>query len=139
MARKDTQKFIGFWVTPEEYESVKADQQSMDYTNLSKYLRTLVLRKKIPIKKVVVTDRAIRKQVNDISVKISRIGANYNQVVMKINSMAGATRKNGDPVLNTKFLTHQLDRLESISAQMISLQQALLETVNQLDLPAEES
>ena len=46
MARKDTQKFIGFWVTPEEYESVKADQESMDYTNLSKYLRTLVLRKK---------------------------------------------------------------------------------------------
>lgn len=139
MARKDDYKRIDFWVTWEEYESIKADQQGMDYTNLSKYLRALVLRKKIPIKKVVVTDRAIRKQVNDISVKISRIGANYNQVVKKINSMAGATRKNGDPVLNTKFLTHQLDRLESISAQMISLQQALLETVNQLDLPAEES
>lgn len=137
MSRKDDKK-INFWVTQEEYESIKADQQSMDYTNLSKYLRTLVLRKKIPIKKVVVTDRAIRKQINDISIKIGRIGANYNQAIKKINSLAGATRKNGDPVLNTKYLTHQLDRLEGLSSQVIALQQALLETVRQLDLPAEE-
>ena len=51
MARQDKNKRIDFWVTLEEYESIKADQESMDYTNLSKYLRTLVLRKKIPIKK----------------------------------------------------------------------------------------
>jgi hypothetical protein len=137
MSRKDDKK-INFWVTQEEYESIKADQQSMDYTNLSKYLRSLVLRKKIPIKKVVVTDRAIRKQINDISIKIGRIGANYNQAIKKINSLAGATRKNGDPVLNTKYLTHQLDRLERMSSQVITLQQSLIETVNQLDLPAED-
>lgn len=138
MARKDDQKLIGFWVTPEEYESIKADQESMDYTNLSRYLRTLVLRKKIPIKKVVVTDRAIRKQVNDISVKISRIGSNYNQTVKGINARMNATKKNGDPVINTKYLTYQLDKLENLTSQMIELHKKLIETVECLDLPAGE-
>ncbi len=139
MARQDKNKRIDFWVTLEEYESIKADQESMDYTNLSKYLRTLVLRKKIPIKKVVVTERAIRKQINDISTKINRIGSNYNQVVKAVNIRMKAKKKNGDPVINTKYLTYQLDKLETLTSQMIDLHNKLIETVKSLSLPVERS
>lgn len=136
--RAEPEKRITIRFKMSEFQQLQANMEATDYLSYAKFLRELALNKKVTIKKKAITDPAIRKKINELSVRYSRVGSNYNQVVKSINSRMNATKKNGDPVINTKYLTYQLDKLETLTNQMIQLHNQLIETVNRLGLRTEE-
>ena len=120
--------------TEEEEAQLLSDMKSHDYLSISKYIRTLVLGHRIEVKKVKITDRSIRNQINDLSKKISSIGTNYNQVVKRYNSLAGSKRKNGDPVINTKATAFYITKLIDLTKEVLTRQEQIIEAVNQIHL-----
>lgn len=137
MATAESEKktvYIGFRVTESEMERIRADMASIDCLSVSKYIRLLLLRKKITIQKVHITDRSIRNQINDITAKIARIGNNYNQVVKRYNQLSIAKRKNGDPVINSRSMMYYLDKLESLTIELRQKQEEIIEKIEQIKI-----
>jgi hypothetical protein len=126
-----------FRLTPEEEEQVRSDMAAFDYLSMSKYVRTLLLRKYIPVQKVTMTDRSIRNQINDISLKISRIGTNYNQVVKRYNQSCSEKKKNGDPVINTKATMFYIAKLYDMMREVRDLQKQIIEQVSLVQIKNE--
>ena len=120
---------ISIRVTASEKEQIEADARSYDYLNTSKYIRAVLLNKKIDIRKIRVTEPAIRAQVNQISTNITKIGNNYNQVVKKINELSFAKKKNGDPVVNSKYISFYIQKLHNLTLNLKSQHDALLNIV----------
>ena len=102
----------------------------MDYLSYSKYIREVVLRKKVTVQRVTITDRSIRNQINQATAQISRIGNNYNQLVKRINEVSRSKKKNGDPVINSKYLSYYLDKLQTATQKIIEEQKKIIEMVN---------
>lgn len=127
-------KTIFVRVTEDELERLTSDMRSQDYLCMSVYLRDVLLRRKVTVQKYHITDRSIRNQINDISAKISKIGTNYNQLVKKVNELAVSKRKNGDPVINSKFLSYYLDKLQTATTQLLTQHNRLVDQVDLIQL-----
>jgi predicted DNA binding CopG/RHH family protein len=127
-------KTIFVRVTEDELERLTSDMRSQDYLCMSVYLRDVLLRRKVTVQKYHITDRSIRNQINDISAKISKIGTNYNQLVKKVNELAVSKRKNGDPVINSKFLSYYLDKLQTATTQLLAQHNRLVDQVDLIQL-----
>ncbi len=127
-------KIITFRLNMSEYEQLLSNMRSLDYLSKTKYIRACVLNKRHTIKTVKMTDRAIRNQINEISAKLSKIGTNYNQVVKHINTLATAKKKNGDPVINTMFLTYQLNHIEKMTIEIRDIMKEIISQVGNLQL-----
>ena len=132
-------RYVALRLTESEYEQIKADMDSMDYLSFSKYARSLLLHREIPVRKYVYTDKGLRTQINQISKKISKIGANYNQVVKKYNVSCTATKKNGDLLINTKSTIYYMTKLRDLTEELKALQNQLIETVSKIKLEQEET
>ena len=74
----------------------------------------------------------IRNQINEISAKISRIGSNYNQVVRKYNTSCSARKSNGDPVINTRATVFYMERLSTLTEELRTAHNSLVERVSLL-------
>ncbi len=118
-------------LTDSELVELKANAASNDYLSISKYIRTVVLGRRIPIRKVTVTDRATRNQINKLTAEISKIGVNINQVVKKLNMISTATKRNGDPVINTRQLVYYIRALSNRVENVIEKQEAIINTVSE--------
>lgn len=112
-------KFVGVWYTTSEYEQLTADMSSVNCLSVSKYIRMRTLNQQIKVQKFTYTDRALKKQINDLSKKISRIGNNINQFVKHYNGLAKSSRKNGDPVINTKATIFYIEKLRKELQELI--------------------
>lgn len=121
-------------LTEDELRQLDSDMRSQDYLCMSVYLRDVLLRRKVTVQKYRITDRSIRNQINDISTKISKIGTNYNQIVKKVNELATSKRKNGDPVINSKFLSYYLDKLQTATSQLLVQHNRLIDQVDLIQL-----
>ena len=121
-------------LTEDELRQLDSDMRSQDYLCMSVYLRDVLLRRKVTVQKYRITDRSIRNQINDISTKISKIGTNYNQIVKKVNELATSKRKNGDPVINSKFLSYYLDKLQAATSQLLVQHNRLIDQVDLIQL-----
>ena len=96
-----------FRVTEEEEIQIRRDMANADYLSMSKYFRDMILKRKITLEKVTMTDRTMRNQINDLSAKIERIGVNYNQVV----SLYHQQSRSGSAGLNTRSLDGKMTEL----------------------------
>lgn len=119
-----------FRLTEDEEAKVRADMASLDYLSVSKYIRSLLLRRYVPVQMVRITDRSIRNQINEISSKLSRIGTNFNQVVMKYNQSCSARKKNGDPVISSKATMFYFVKLYDLMTEVRREHEALIEQVS---------
>lgn len=126
-------------LTDSELAELKANAANNDFLSLSKYIRTVVLGRRIPIKKVTVTDRATRNQINTLTAEISKIGININQFVKKLNTLAAAKKRNGDPVINTRQLSYYVRELSTRVESVIDKQNDIIETVSKAHPDKENS
>ena len=118
-----------FRVTEKEEIQIRRDMANADYLSMSKYFRDMILRRKITLEKVTVTDRAVRNQINGLSAKIERIGVNYNQAVRALHGALNARGKDGEPRVKAKTAAYYLSQLASLSDEIIRRQEEIIDRV----------
>ncbi len=118
-----------FRVTDKEEIQIRRDMANADYLSMSKYFRDMILRRKITLEKVTVTDRAVRNQINGLSAKIERIGVNYNQAVRALHGALNARGKDGEPRVKAKAAAYYLSQLASLSDEIIRRQEEIIDRV----------
>ena len=118
-----------FRVTEKEEIQIRRDMANADYLSMSKYFRDMILRRKITLEKVTVTDRAVRNQINGLSAKIERIGVNYNQAVRALHGALNARGKDGEPRVKAKAAAYYLSQLASLSDEIIRRQEEIIDRV----------
>lgn len=112
-----------------EFMQIEADMEALNYKSYTKYIKAMTLSKtirKYP-KTGKITDRQKRDQVNAITKEINKIGNNINQYVTRINTLAAAKKKNGDPAINTRYLTYYVQKLDAPIQKIIELQEKIIE------------
>lgn len=126
--------FVGVRYTRSEYEQLKADMSSISCLSVSKYIRIRTLNQQIKVHKFAYTDKALHKQINDLSKKISVIGNNINQVVKRYHTSCNSVRKNGDPVINTKATVYYFNKLLDEIQKLKENQMQIINTVSRIEI-----
>lgn len=90
-----------------------------DYLSTSKYIRAKTLDGHFRIrKKIVLTDRNLRNQINNLTAKIERIGVDYNQATKRFNTLSKAKRLDGTPVINARAANYYLKKLYALTKDL---------------------
>ena len=113
-----------FRVTEKEEIQIRRDMSNADYLSMSKYFRDMILKRKVTLEKVHITDRTTRNQINDLSAKIERIGVNYNQAVRALHGALNAK------VVKGKAAAYYLSLLASLSDEIIKRQEEIIDRVS---------
>lgn len=117
-----------FRVTEKEEIQIRRDMSNADYLSMSKYFRDMILKRKVTLEKVQITDRTTRNQINDLSAKIERIGVNYNQAVRALHGALNAK------VVKGKAAAYYLSLLASLSDEIIKRQEEIIDRVSGMAL-----
>lgn len=117
-----------FRVTEKEEIQIRRDMANEDYLSMSKYFRDMILKRKVTLEKVQITDRTTRNQINDLSAKIERIGVNYNQAVRALHGALNAK------VVKGKAAAYYLSLLASLSDEIIKRQEEIIDRVSGMAL-----
>lgn len=117
-----------FRVTEKEEIQIRRDMANADYLSMSKYFRDMILKRKVTLEKVQITDRTTRNQINDLSAKIERIGVNYNQAVRALHGALNAK------VVKGKAAAYYLSQLASLSDEIIKRQEEIIDRVSGMAL-----
>ena len=117
-----------FRVTEKEEIQIRRDMANADYLSMSKYFRDMILKRKVTLEKVQITDRTTRNQINDLSAKIERIGVNYNQAVRALHGALNAK------VVKGKAAAYYLSLLASLSDEIIKRQEEIIDRVSGMAL-----
>ncbi len=117
-----------FRVTEKEEIQIRRDMANADYLSMSKYFRDMILKRKVTLEKVQITDRTTRNQINDLSVKIERIGVNYNHAVRALHGALNAK------VVKGKAAAYYLSLLASLSDEIIKRQEEIIDRVSGMAL-----
>ena len=115
-----------FRVTEMEDIQIRRDMANADYLSMSKYFRHMILKQKITVEKVAVTDRTIRNQINNLSAQIERIGVNYNQAVRALHGALNANRVKG------RAAAYFLNLLATLSEEIIQKQNEIIDCVSKI-------
>lgn len=127
--RENRERYVNIRMTESEYADLKALVENNGYLSVSRYIRDTLFCRKIPVAKVVVTDRSLRNQINRLTTEITKIGNNINQSVKKLNSLSNAKRKNGDPVINMKSVLYFYNDVKKHVDSVVKRQEQILEIV----------
>ena len=117
-----------FRVTEKEEIQIRRDMANADYLSMSKYFRDMILKRKVTLERVQITDRTTRNQINDLSAKIERIGVNYNQAVRALHGALNAK------VVKGKAAAYYLSLLASLSDEIIKRQEEIIDRVSGMAL-----
>lgn len=122
--------FHGLRLTEEEEILLRSRMESASYKSVSRYMRDAALGRDIIVpRKIRMTDRGLRDQLNAVNTQLQRIGVNYNQVVATVNALAKRTDAKGNPVMNSASLELKLDRLYKITLKIPTLMQTAIDVV----------
>ena len=120
--------------TEKQYAQLRMQMENVDFLSVSKYIRARVLDERIPIhRKLVLTDRNLRNQINRLSTTITRIGTDYNQVTRRVNALMKMKNPDGSAVVNPRSTAFFLSRLHKETLQIKLLMEQVIETVGKLD------
>jgi len=127
-------RFVGLRFTEKEFVQLQAQMANADYLSLSKYLRDKALDRQIQINKnVVLTDRNLRNQINNITATISKIGVDYNQATKKFHTLSKMKRPDGSPVINVRAANFYLISLQKMTRDLNKAMDQVIEIVSRLD------
>ena len=120
--------------TEKEYIQLKAQMVNVDYLSAARYIRAKVLDRQIEIRKnVVLTDRELRNQINNLTAKLERIGVDYNQATRTFHSLNKKTRPDGSPVINARAANYYLRKLYSLTQDVKEEVDKLVDMVDRLE------
>lgn len=120
--------------TDKEYLQLKAQMANDDYLSTSKYIRVKTLDGHFRIrKKIVLTDRNLRNQINNLTAKIERIGVDYNQATKRFNTLSKAKRLDGTPVINARAANYYLKKLYALTKDLKEEVDHLVDMVDRIN------
>ena len=120
--------------TDKEYAQLKAKMANNDYLSASKYIRARTLDEFIRIKKkIVLTDKNLRNQINNLTAKIERIGVDYNQATKRFNTLAKSRRQDGSPVINARAANYYLKKLYALTKDLKGEVDTLIDIVERVN------
>lgn len=137
--KQNREKRYTIRLTPDEEDKMLADMRSFDYLSAAKYIRDCVLNKRVTVRKYKMTDKAIRNQINLLTEQVKRIGKNYNQIVVRFESLTKTKRTDGTPVISPKNTVFFMDRLAKLTVDLKEQMNKVIETVDKLQLADSES
>ena len=128
-AEEKREPSISIKLTPSERRRLEMDMKSQDYNCIAAYVRDILFRRRTPVKRIPYTGRGIRNGINEFTTQLAKIGANYNQKVKSVNALIGAKRKNGDMVINTKYLAQYEDQSITLMEDIRRVQEEFIDHV----------
>lgn len=134
-AKEPRNRYVPVRFTEKEYAQLKAQMANDDYLSASKYIRAKTLDEHFRVrKKIVLTDRNLRNQINNLTSKIERIGVDYNQATKRFNILSKARRLDGTPVINARAANYYLKRLYALTKDLKEEVDALVDIVDRANL-----
>lgn len=116
--------------TETEYIDFTRKMEDAGYKSIARYIRDSVLGRTMYVpKKVKLTDRGLRDQLNAILASIQKIGVNYNQVVKVINTMATGDSREDKPAPSKIMLRQEMRRLEKMTMKVSDLMDAAIAAI----------
>jgi len=110
---------ITFRFSETELIEFRSRMDAAGYKSTSRFIRDSILGRTMYVpKKVKLTDRGLRDQLNAILASIQKIGVNYNQVVKVINTMATRDPKEDKPAPSEIMLRQEMRRLEKMTMKV---------------------
>lgn len=104
------------------------------YKSISRYMRDCALGNGITVpRKIRLTDRGLRDQLNAINASIQKIGVNYNQTVHAINTLIVSVRENGAAPGVVHGLEKRLDKLYKETVKIPELMDVAIEVIKRAE------
>lgn len=133
-SREPRDRRVTLRFSEKEYAQLRMQMENVDFLSVSKYIRTKVLDGTIQIsRKLVLTDRNLRNQINRLTAVIVRIGADYNQVTMKMNSLLKQKNPDGSEVINPRSASFFLSRIYKDTLSIKEAMSMVVEKIDKLD------
>lgn len=133
-AKEPRCRYVPVRFTEKEYVQLKAQMANDDYLSISKYIRAKTLDEHFRIrKKIVLTDRNLRNQINNLTAKIERIGVDYNQATKRFNTLSKAKRLDGTPVINARAANYYLKKLFALTKDLKEEVDNLVDMVDRIN------
>lgn len=127
-------RLVAVRFTDKEYVQLKAQMANDDYLSVSKYIRVKTLDEHFRVRKrIVLTDRNLRNQINNLTAKIERIGVDYNQATKRFNTLTKAKRLDGTPVINARAANYYLKKLYAMTRDLKEEVNTLIEMVDRVN------
>jgi len=127
---------VRYTVRLTEQEDVELHRMmaNLDYLSVAKYFRERALDRQTDIRRnIVLTDRNLRNQINNLASDVAKIGVDYNQATKKFNSLVKMKRSDGSPVLNERAANYYLTRLQKMTLAIKDRLDKIIEIVSRLD------
>lgn len=120
--------------TEKEDIAFKNKLAAAGYKSFAKYIRDCALGNGITVpRKIRLTDRGLRDQLNAINASIQKIGVNYNQTVAAINTLIVSTRENGAAPGVVHGLEKRLDKLYKETVKIPELMDVAIEVIKRAE------
>lgn len=120
--------------TEKEYIQLQKRMLAMGYRSIARFTRDSVLGNGITVpRKIRLTDRGLRDQLNAINASIQKIGVNYNQTVAAINTLIVSTRENGAAPGVVHGLEKRLDKLYKETVKIPELMDVAIEVIKRAE------
>lgn len=127
-------RFRGIRFTEKEEIILQQRINAAGYKSVSRYIRDCALGNGITVqRKIRLTDRGLRDQLNAINASIQKIGVNYNQVVAAINTLIVSTRENGAAPGVVHGLEKRLDKLYKETVKIPELMDVAIEVIKRAE------
>lgn len=121
-------------LTKDEEEKMLSDMKSYDYLSAAKYIRDCILKKKVRVRNVTVTDRGVRNQINLLTEQVKKIGKNYNQIVRRYESLCNTKRPDGSTAVTSRNTVFFMDRLAKLTSDIKQQMDSIIQTVKLLEV-----
>lgn len=127
-------RFRGIRFTEKEEIILQQRINAAGYKSVSRYIRDCALGNGITVpRKIRLTDRGLRDQLNAINASIQKIGVNYNQVVAAINTLIVSTRENGAAPGVVHGLEKRLDKLYKETVKIPELMDVAIKVIKRAE------
>lgn len=117
---------ITFRVAETDYQDMILMMERLNYKSTSKFVRDAIFKRLTKPIAIPYSAERIREGIILFTRQLNKIGSNYNQNVRRIHTLSEMKRKNGDPVIGTKYLFN-------IEEQNKKIMEKIQRTQNELD------
>lgn len=125
---------VTFRLTQKELIQLQTEMANWDYTSVSHFVRDRIMNRQILIRKdVVLTDRNLRNQINNLSATVAKVGVDYNQATKKFNALCKMKRADGSPVINARAANYYLVRIHKLTKDLKAAMNHIIDLVDRLD------
>lgn len=136
---RNTQKpikkiFVNVRFTEDEYELLRMKMANVGYLSRSRFIRDSSIGelKTKTFRSVLLTDDGMRRQINQVTMEIRRIGNNYNNIIRVLSSVKQMKRKDGSPVISPTRLMRSVKDLEKCMESIYDEQEKLIRITESL-------